>query len=199
MACGLLYLIHQDGTCIVPHNIHDSSSHPGPNCITIVKTRNCGGDKALRAELRSSRNTNLCKPSLIPCDFIVHVEVCRVVLVFVRECVGDMGKGIEVRSGCPPCLQFIQVCTFCGIWIFGRGGWPEIHSGSERLLKLERSIDLIWVFDWANTACSSGGINVVRILRHFSIRLMRFGLEYKYLDITIAVVTNFHEVIRTCG
>jgi hypothetical protein len=90
------YLIHQDRARIVTDDIHDSRGDPSPNSVTIVKTCNCWRDKSLRTKFCRSSNTDLRKPSLIPCDLVVYIEVCRVILIFVCKCVGDVGKCIEV-------------------------------------------------------------------------------------------------------
>ena len=188
------YLIHQDRARVVTDDIHDSRGDPSPNSVTIVKTCNCWGDKSFRTKFCRSGNTDLGKPSLIPCDLVVYIEVCRVILIFVCKCVGDVGKCIKVRSGSPPSLQLVQVGTCRGVGIFSWCGGPEVYSRSEGLLKLKRGVNLICIFDRTNTANLSGLINIVRILRIISICLRKLAVD-KYLDISISVVANFHKVI----
>lgn len=87
-----------------------------------------------------------------------------------------MSKDITVGGLCEPDLEGIQVGTCGGVWVCGWSAWPKVLASSQRLLELERSINLLVVLDWSDTTLISTKIS-------------------SGLDVSVAVVANIEEVL----
>lgn len=114
---------------------------------------------------------------MVESDFLVDIRVGGVVLLFVGEGVRDGAEAVEVAGSCPPDQQRVQLSTCCGPVITCGGARPQISTGTQRLLKLERSIRRIIVLDTAAIASSPSSVST--------------GCTF---DVAVSIVTHFRKV-----
>jgi hypothetical protein len=195
----LVHLIHQNRTSIVTNNVNDGCCNPCTDCVAIVKTCNSRRDKSFGTELCCTCDADLFKPCLIPSQFLVNIEIGRIILILMCESVRDMRKGVQVRRLCPPGLEGIKIGACRGVWICLWGRRPEIDTGIDRFHKFECGVDLIRIFDGTDSTCCPGLVDVFGILDMVSVTLYSHENQaVTYFDIAIAIVANFHKVVASC-
>ena len=162
-----------------------------------MKTRNRRRDKSFGTEVFCPRDANLCEPCLIPSQLLVDIEVGRVILILMCESMGDMIEGVQIGRLCPPGLEAVKIGAFRSVWICQWCCRPEINPGTDRFLEFEWGVDLVRIFDGADSACYPGLVDVLGILDVVSITLYS-DPAVTYLDIPITVVANLHSIVAAC-
>ena len=94
--------ILERSTRVVSDDVVDAVLHPSTDNVTVVKTSDGRGNKAVGREVSSVSHTHLREPGLVENDLLAGVGVGGVVELLVGEGVGKVAKGVTVgRLGEP--------------------------------------------------------------------------------------------------
>lgn len=113
-----------------------------------MKSSDSRRNKSGAAKLFCACDSRSREPSLVPGDFPEDIVIGRIVLVFMSKCVADMRESIQIGLILPPNQQSILFkASRCIVWVGDISSRPDTSTSTQWLDKLQRSVDLVVIFD----------------------------------------------------
>ena len=173
-------LVHEDRASVVANHVFDTVVHPGLDRITVVQASDGRGNQAV-GEPGSTGDTGLGEPGDVELDLLSDIRISGVVQRQMGVRMRDVSIGVEVAGGQEPGEERVELHALERAGELGRSGRPLISSGTEGLLELKRSRDLVTILDE----------EVVRAKTVVVVARAGSGV----LDVAVSVVAQLDEVV----